>query len=141
MLPVMIRKNLFPMMFDELMSNGSLPRNAGTVPAMNVKESTTDYTMEIAVPGIKKEYCHINITDEGYLSVGIEFKIEKKEDEAKPRYLRREFVYANSSQKYNLPEDVDKDTISARVENGILTIVLPKLQKEEMKISRQIEVA
>lgn len=139
----MIRKSLFPVMFDEFMNNGLTTRNAPTVPAVNVKESDTDYTMEVAAPGVGKEHWHVDITAEGHLSVAIEQKQEEKKEEegCKTRYLRREFAYSSYRQRYNLPEDVDKDGISARVENGILTVVMPKTKKEEAKAGRQIEVA
>ena len=48
-------------------------------------------------------------------------------------YLRREFSYSNYEQNYTLPEDVDKEGIAAKVENGILTVTLPKAKKEEKK--------
>ena len=66
--------------------------------------------------------------------------MEHKEEDKKQHYLRREFSYTNYQQNYSLPEDVVKDKISARVENGILTVVLPK-QEKEAKVSKSIEVS
>lgn len=139
----MIRKSLFPVVLDEFMNNGLMSHNATTAPAVNVQESDTDYTMEVAAPGITKEQCHVDITNEGLLSVAIERKTESKNEEEgnKTRYLRREFAYSNYRQRYNLPEEVERESITARVENGVLTIVMPKVKKEEVKLSRQIEVA
>ena len=48
-------------------------------------------------------------------------------------YLRREFSYSNFQQKMILPDDVDHEKISASVENGVLTVVLPKKNAEEQK--------
>ena len=141
MLPVMFRNSWFPTVFDEFMNSGLTPHTAATAPAVNVKESETGYTMEVAAPGIKKEFCRVHINDEGNLSVAIENKMEHKEEDKKQHYLRREFSYTNYQQTYTLPEDVDKDNISAKVENGILTVELPKVKKEEVKVSRQIEIA
>ena len=97
--------------------------------------------MEVAAPGIKKEYCRVNINDDGNLSIAIENKMEHKEENKKQHYLRREFSYTNYQQNYSLPEDVDKEQISAKVDNGILTVVLPKIKKEETKVSRMIEIS
>jgi HSP20 family protein len=108
---------------------------------VNVKESAEDYTMEVAAPGIKKEYCRVHINDDGNLSISIENKMEHKEEDKKQHYLRREFSYTNYQQNYSLPDDVDREHISAKVENGILTVVLPKMKKEETKVSRMIEIA
>ena len=141
MLPVMIRKSWFPTVFDEFMNSDIMPHVSATAPAVNVKESEQEYTMEVAAPGIKKEYCRVHINDEGNLSIAIENKMEHKEEDKKQHYLRREFAYTNYQQTYTLPEDVNKDSISAKVENGILTVVLPKMKKEETKVSRMIEIA
>ena len=137
----MIRKSWFPTVFDEFMNSDIMPHVSATAPAVNVKESEQEYTMEVAAPGIKKEYCRVHINDEGNLSVAIENKMEHKEEDKKQHYLRREFAYTNYQQTYTLPEDVNKDSISAKVENGILTVVLPKMKKEETKVSRMIEIA
>ena len=55
-------------------------------------------------------------------------------------YLRREFSYSNYEQNYLLPDDVVKDQISAKVEDGILTITMPKTESKE-KVTKAIEVS
>ena len=141
MLPVMSSKSWFPTMFDEFFNNEWMPRLQSTAPAVNVKETGSEYTMEFAVPGIKKEFCRVNLNDEGNLEVTIENKMEHKAEDKKEHYLRREFNYSNYEQTYVLPEDVDKEKISAKVENGILTIDLPKMSKEaEKEENKSIEV-
>ena len=140
MLPVM--NSWFPTVFDEFMNSDFMPRTKSTTtaPAVNVKEDEKEYTMEVAAPGIKKEYCRVSLNEEGNLCIAIENKMEHKEEDKKQHYLRREFSYTNYQQNYALPEDVVKDKISARVENGILTVVLPK-QEKEAKVSKTIEVS
>ncbi len=141
MLPVMFRNEWFPTVFDEFMNNGLNLHTSATAPAVNVKENEKAYVMEVAAPGIKKEYCRVHINDDGNLSVAIENKMEHKEEDKKQHYLRREFSYTNYQQNYTLPDDVDKDAITAKVENGILTIEIPKVKKEEVKVCRQIDIA
>ena len=141
MLPVMSSKSWFPTMFDEFFNNEWMPRLQSTAPAVNVKETGSEYTMEFAVPGIKKEFCRVNLNDEGNLEVTIENKMEHKAEDKKEHYLRREFNYSNYQQTYVLPEDVEKEQIAAKVDNGVLTIIMPKVAKEkEKKIQRRIEV-
>ena len=112
-----------------------------TAPAVNVKEDQKEYTMELAVPGIKKEFCRVNINADGNLDIAIENKMEHKDEDKKQHYLRREFSYTNYQQTYVLPEDIVKDNISAKVDNGVLTITMPKITKEEVKkIQRQIDI-
>ncbi len=141
MLPVMNR-TWFPTLFDDFFDNNEwMPRINATAPAVNVKESPKEYTMDIAAPGIKKEFCRVNIDHDGNLVVAIENKLEHKEEDKKERYLRREFSYSNYQQAYTLPDNVDKENIAAKVENGVLTISIPKLApKEEAKTQRMIEI-
>ena len=130
MLPVMNR-SWFPTMFDDFFDGEWTPKVSATAPAVNVKEDAKEYTMEVAAPGIKKEYCRININNDGNLEVAIENKLEHKEENKKEHYLRREFSYSNYQQTYILPDNVDKDKISAKVNDGVLEIKLPKFTKEE----------
>ena len=141
MLPVLFKDSWFPTVFDGFLNTDFMPRANTTAPAVNVKEDEKAYTMELAAPGIKKEYCRVGISDDGNLTIAIENKMEHKEENKKHHYLRREFSYANYEQSYTLPDDVERDKISAKVENGILTVVLPKVEKEEKKVAKAIEVS
>lgn len=142
MLPVMKSNGWFPTMFDEFINNEWMPKMKSTEPAINVKEDNKAYTMEVAAPGIKKEFCRININNDGNLEVAIENKLEHKEENKKEHYIRREFSYSNYQQTFVLPDNVVKDDISAKVDNGVLTIIMPKINKtEEKQITRQIEIA
>ncbi len=131
--------------FNDFFDTDMMPRMNATAPAVNVKESDKGYVMEIAAPGLKKEYCRVSLDKDGNLNLKIEDKFEHKEEDKaedkKEHYLRREFNYSNYEQTYVLPEDVDKEKISAKVENGILTIDLPKKSKEaEKEENKSIEV-
>ena len=141
MLPILNANNWFPTVFDDFFNNDWMPRMKATAPAVNVKEDAKAYTMELAVPGIKKEFCRVNINADGNLEVAIENKLEHKEENKKEHFLRREFSYSNYQQTYVLPDDIEKDHIAAKVDNGVLTITLPKFTKEEVKpIQRQINI-
>jgi len=131
--------------FNDFFDTDMMPRMNATAPAVNVKESDKGYVMEIAAPGLKKEYCRVSLDKDGNLNLKIEDKFERKEEDKaegkKEHYLRREFNYSNYEQTYVLPEDVDKEKISAKVENGILTVDLPKMSKEaEKEENKSIEV-
>ncbi len=126
--------------FDNFFDDSWMPRMNATAPAVNVKENDKAYEMEIAAPGLKKEYCRININSDGNLEVKIEDKFEHKQEEKKEHYLRREFNYSNYEQAYELPDDVDTSKIAANVSNGILHIELPKKSVEEKKVQKTIQV-
>ena len=139
MLPVMNR-SWFPTMFDDFFDGEWTPKVSATAPAVNVKEDAKEYTMEVAAPGIKKEYCRININNDGNLEVAIENKLEHKEENKKEHYLRREFSYSNYEQALTLPDDVESDKIEAKVENGVLHVTLPR-KAAQPKEQKHIEVA
>ena len=136
--------NWFDNAFDDFFDTRAMNRMNATAPAVNVKEDEHNYTMEIAVPGIKKDFVRVSLNADGDMELAIENKLEHKEgdgkQERKEHYLRREFSYSNYQQVYTLPEDVDKDKISARVEDGVLTITLPKLQEEKKSNVREISI-
>ena len=144
MLQVMNSNSWFPTLFDEFFNNDWMPKMKATAPAVNVKEDAKAFTMEVVAPVIKKEFCRINIDADGNLALAIENKLEHKEEnkeDKKEHYLRREFCYSNYQQTFTLPDDVDKEKIAAKVEDGVLTITLPKVSKEEIKqAQRQIEI-
>ena len=142
MLPVMNSNSWFPTLFDDFFNSEWMPKMKATAPAVNVKEDAKAYTMEVAVPGIKKEFCRVNINADGNLDIAIENKMEHKEEDKKQHYLRREFSYSNYQQTYVLPDDIVKDDIAAKVDDGVLTITMPKVSKQEVKkIQRQIDIA
>ena len=141
MLPVMFRNSWIPTVFNDFMDTDFMPRANSTAPAVNVKEDEKAYTLEMAAPGLKKEYCRVSVNEDGNLCVAIENKMEHKEEDKKQHYLRREFSYSNFEQSYTLPDDVKKEEISAKAENGILTVTMPKETKEEQKkATRAIEI-
>ena len=137
----MFKNSWFPTVFDDFLNTDFMPRANATAPAVNVKEDDKAYTMEIAAPGIKKEFCRVGINNDGNLNVAIENKLEHKEEDKKHHYLRREFSYSNYEQSYTLPDDVDCENISAKVENGIMTIVLPRMNKEVKNLTKNIAIA
>jgi len=139
-------RNWLDTAFNDFFDTDWMPRTATTAPAVNVKESDKAFTMEVAAPGLKKEYCKVNINEDGNLVVKIEHKAQHEDKSCekeceKFHYVRREFSYTNYEQTYILPDEVDKEHISAKVECGILSIELPKLAPEpEKKMDRVIEI-
>ncbi len=139
MMPMM-RNNWIPTVFNDLFNTDFMPKASATAPAINVKETDKAYIVELAAAGMKKDDFHVHINDEGNLIIKMEKKDEQKEEDKSARYLRREFSYSKFEQTLILPDDVEKDQIKARVENGVLTVELPKHEEQKVKVSRQIEI-
>lgn len=126
--------------FDDMIDTSWMPRMNVTAPAINVKENEKEYEIELAAPGTKKEDYKVSLDKDGNLCIKLEHKDDKKDENKKEHYLRREFSYSNYEQALTLPDDVEKDKIGAKVENGVLHVTLPRTQKAEKEIKR-IEVA
>ena len=112
-----------------------------TAPAINIRETETNYEVEVAAPGMTKEDFNIKIDNNNQLVVSMEKKEEHEEGKKEGRYLRREFSYSKFQQALILPDDVEKDKIEAKVEHGVLTITLPKqVITPESKEGKTIEI-
>lgn len=134
-----------PSIFNDFFDNDWMVRTIRTnttAPAINVIESDNDYKVEVAAPGMTKDDFNIHLSEDNELVISMEKKSEnKEEDKQNKKYLRREFSYAKFEQSLVLPDDVEKDRISANVTNGVLTIDLPKRTPEEKaKINKVIEI-
>ena len=126
---------------DNFFNTPVMAQTTTTAPAVNVKEDNKQYVMEVAVPGLKKEQVNMSIDKDGYLTLSIENKNEQKDENKKEHYMRREFSYTSYRQSYALPDNVDADKIEANVADGVLKVVLPKVEnKEEKEDVKHIEV-
>ncbi|HJG76458.1 Hsp20/alpha crystallin family protein [Phocaeicola barnesiae] len=135
-------QNWLPSIFNDFFDNNWMVKTNATAPAINVIESEKDYKVEVAAPGMTKDDFNIHLSEDNELVITMEKKNEnQEEDKENKKYLRREFSYTKFQQALILPDDVEKDNISASVSEGVLTIDLPKRQPEEKaKVSRQIEI-
>lgn len=132
-------QNWLPSMFNDFFSEEwPLMHNTNTAtPAINVLEDDKAYHVEVAAPGMTKDDFSIHVNDQDELVILVEKKEEKndkdcnceKKEEKKCncKYLRHEFSYSRFEQSLLLPDNVNKDEISAKVNDGILRIELPKL--------------
>lgn len=126
--------------FDDMFDNSWMPKMSVTAPAINVKENKDEYDIELAAPGTTKEDFNVNLDNDGNLVIKMEHKDNKKDENKKEHYLRREFSYSNYEQALTLPEDVETGKIEAKVENGVLHVTLPRTHEAE-KETKRIEVA
>lgn len=132
MLPVRKNSSWLPSIFNDLFDGEWMPRPNVTSPAINVIEHDNGYSLEVAAPGMTKEDFQVHVDENDNLIIQMEKKSESKDENQKnSRYLRREFSYSKFQQVMTLPDDVDKDKISAQVEHGVLKVELPKIQREE----------
>ena len=124
--------------FDGLMNElfNELPVNFGKsiredvlhFPPANILEKADLYKIELAAPGMEKADFNVKL-DGKILTISSEKKTEIKAENEK--MIRKEFGYKAFKRSFTLDEKIDATNITAKYENGILTLELPK--KEEVK--------
>lgn len=129
-------------LFDDFLNSGILPYSSedrGSLPALNVKEDDKELTLELRVPGLKKEDIKLEYKN-GFLTLSGEKKEEKEEKEEKGKYLRREFSSFSFHRTIELPEDrYNVAEAKASYKNGILEVTMPKNEAKD-KLHKTIEV-
>lgn len=108
-----------------------------TIPAVNVKETETTYLLELAAPGLKKENFKLSV-EENTLTISSEAKQESQDSTEK--FTRKEFTYSSFERKFELPESVNIEDITAAYEDGVLKLVLPKRLEELKNTKKKIDV-
>ncbi len=123
--------NWIPSIFNDFFADPWVPSKiAGTAPAINVSEDDKEYKVEVAAPGMTKDDFKINVANDE-LVIAMEKNTDNKEEAKDKKYLRREFSYSKFEQHLTLPDNVERDNISAAMNDGVLTIDIPKLTEEE----------
>lgn len=128
--------------FDEVLGNfeGVFGKDMNplshSMPNVNVIDEADQFKLGVAAPGWSKSDFSIHL-DKNILTVETqaEDKAENKEGE---RVIRREFSKKSLKRSFTLPENVDKENISAKYINGVLSIGIPKIVEAE--IIRTIEI-
>ena len=105
-----------------------LDRNAkyNEVMKTDIIDHDGSYEMKVDMPEIKKDDIKMSLND-GYLT--IEAKVEKNTDE-NDKYIRKERYYGEYSRSYFVGDGVTEDDIDAKLENGVLTLNIKKVEKE-----------
>lgn len=166
MMPVRKNQHWLPGIFNDFFGNEWVDKSNVTAPAVNILETEDEFRVEVAAPGMTRNDFRVDINEDNELLITMEKREERSESddkrtedkrtgdkpddmqpgERKPcdkkgTYLRREFSYSQFQQRLILPDTVEKARISAKVENGVLTVDIPK--KKESKVApaaRRIEV-
>ena len=134
--------NNFPSIIDEFLKPdwfGGFQNLQTNIPAVNIKETDTNYSLELAAPGKVKDDFVIEI-DHNVLTISSEVKTENEQKDDKGRYTRKEFSYAAFRRAFTLPETVNTEDINANYDNGVLLVTLPKKQEALPKPKRLIDI-
>jgi HSP20 family protein len=105
-------------------TNRNFSETNTTLPSVNVKEGEDGYEVEMAAPGLGKKDFKIELSH-GILTISSEKKAENETKKGQ-QFTRREFSYQSFSRSFYLPHTVDSEKISAKYDNGILKVLIPK---------------
>lgn len=144
MFPSIFGENLFDEFFgDEFRMLPAVarsnPMQANSLMKTDVRELDNTYELDVDLPGFKKEEVSLDLKD-GYLSISAR-KDSSSGDDSKPgKYVRRERYTGVCSRSFYVGEDVKADDVSAKFEDGILKISLPKQEQKVLSSSTSIVI-
>lgn len=138
----LIRKQppFFPSLIDDFINtdwNLKVPSFSSTVPAVNIKELDSQFEIELAVPGLKKDDFEIEVED-GVLSISS--TQEEEQVNEKGKFTRREFSYSSFRRSFTLPDSVDPTKIDATYKEGVLLVLLPKHKEAQPQPKKLIKI-
>lgn len=106
-----------------------------STPDVNIIEHNDKFELQMALPGLVKEDINLNV-EENVLTISM----ERKELKEEVQYLKKEFFINGFKRAFNIPDEVNQDKIEAAQSNGVLTVVMPKVETAVNKGPRHIEV-
>lgn len=131
----------FTSLWDDFFRNDLFNRGLelGTsIPAVNLSETDKSYHLEVAAPGLKKEDFKVDV-ENNILSISSEKK-EEKEEKHGGKVTRKEFSYSSFQRSFQLPENINKDKITAEYKNGLLKLEIPKTEPTKVETKKNIEI-
>ena len=146
MLPSIFGENLFDEFFNDDFMNfpvwggrSSLyGKHAKNLMKTDVRETDGSYELDVDLPGFKKDELTVDLKD-GYLTIAAAKGLDKDEQDKKGKYIRQE-RYAGAMSRSFYVGDVEPDQVSAKYEDGILKISLPKQAKKELPRTSTIAI-
>ena len=110
------------------------PGPAGWVPPVDLRETASEYVLTAEVPGLRQEDLHIQLQDNRLTVSGN----RREADKACEQYHRVERGHGSFSRTFQLPNAVAADSITADLQDGVLTVVCPKVAEPE---PRRIQIS
>jgi HSP20 family protein len=100
-------------------------------PAINIAENDNRYKIEMGLPGFNKDDFSIDLEKDCLIIKG---EKEKEKSYVKEEYTRREFRMESFEKSFELPPGIDPDRISAKFEDGLLEVEIPKTENNPKRI-------
>lgn len=132
-----------PSVFEDLFKpwnelfDGRFFKREMNIPAVNIVENKDHYQLSLSAPGLKKADFKIDLDDD-ILTISSEKEDNKEEKDGK--YTRQEYNYSSFSRSFTLPAGADKEKVSAKYEDGVLKVNIPRNGKMKSPSAKQIAV-
>ena len=130
--PSIFTNNLFDDIFDDLMRPAKSLSSFGSQSVLmktDIRETKDAYFLDVELPGVKKENVTVELKD-GALEIKAVTAADDADKEENGKYLRRERFYGSCSRSFYVGEELTKEDIKARFENGVLVIDVPKKEPQ-----------
>jgi len=124
-------------MLDEFNTKDTNSFQGDFSPAINTREGEFAYHVEVDLPGMKKEDINIQIEDNTLVISG-ERKV--KEEIKEENYYKVESSFGTFSRSFSLPDDADIENIHAESKDGVLEVVVPKLEVQKVEKTKKIAI-
>jgi HSP20 family protein len=108
------------------------------VPTANITETAKEFKLELAAPGLERKDFNVEVENH-MLKISAEKEEEKKEKDGE--YSRREYSFNSFSRSFTLPESIKEGDIDAKDENGVLKVLIPKVNETPVKSTRKVAVS
>ena len=113
--------------------------HAANLMKTDIRETDTSYELDIDLPGFKKDEVNVELKN-GYLTIQAAKGLDKEEQDKKGKYIRQERYAGACSRSFYVGEDVEPEEVSAKFEDGILTISVPKAAKKQLPKQTSINI-
>ena len=133
------RRNEFDLFDDFFKGDDFFTRREHSIMKTDIKEKGDNYIIEMDLPGYEKENINLELK-EGYLTVSAKVEKENNSNEDE-RYVHKERFYGECSRNFFVGEDVTEEDIHAEFKNGILKVIIPKMEdKKELPQAKKINI-
>lgn len=147
MMPSIFGENLFDELFDDdfpmipmrSIRNPLYGKNAKNLMKTDVRETDNTYELDVDLPGFKKDEVQLDLKD-GYLTISAAKGLDKDQEDKKGKYIRQERYAGACSRSFFVGEEIEPRDVSAKFEDGILRVSLPKRVKKELPRNSTIAI-
>lgn len=114
-------------------------KNAGHMMRTDVKETETGFEVDVDLPGFKKDEITLDL-ENGYLTVGASKALDEEHKNAKGRLIRQERYSGSMQRSFYVGEFVTEEEISAKFEDGVLRLTVPKKDAPKLPEKKTIRI-